>query len=191
MFIYSTPAVTAFHFGSIDPKSDIYNNGANWVGVLMAVYNGVAALVAFLLPVLARKIGRVATHVVCLIIGGLGLMSMYLFKDPNMLLISMTAVGIAWASLLTMPYAILSSSVPHNKMGVYMGVFNLFVVIPQILASAILGLLVRTLFHGQAIYAIVLGGAAMILSGLLMAFVKDRVADTQPVSNSAKDVQLV
>ena len=180
MFIYSTSAVTSFHFGSTDPTSVLYNAGANWVGVLMAVYNGVAALVAFLLPVLARKVGRVSTHVVCLIIGGFGLMSMYVFKDPNMLLLSMTAVGIAWASLLTMPYAILSSAVPHNKMGVYMGMFNLFVVIPQILASAVLGLLVRTVFHGHAIYAIVLGGAAMVLSGLLMAFVKDSVRDKQP-----------
>jgi len=157
----------------------------------MAVYNGVAALVAFLLPVVARKIGRVPTHVVCLIIGGLGLMSMYLFRDPHMLLISMVAIGIAWASLLTMPYAILSSSVPHNKMGVYMGVFNLFVVIPQILASAILGLLVRTLFHGQAIYAIVLGGAAMIVSGLLMVFVKDSVESAPAVSAHTKEAQLV
>ena len=177
MFIYSTSAVTSFHFGSTDPNSDLYNDGANWVGVLMAVYNGVAALVAFLLPVVARKTSRVATHVVCLIIGGLGLISMYLFKDPNLLIISMTAIGIAWASLLTMPYAILSSAVPHKKMGVYMGMFNLFVVIPQILASAILGLLVRTVFHGQAIYAIVLGGVAMIVSGILMIFVKDNVKD--------------
>jgi maltose/moltooligosaccharide transporter len=179
MFIYSTSAVTSFHFGSVDPRSELYNSGANWVGVLMAVYNGVAALVAFLLPVLARKAGRVATHVVCLIIGGFGLMSVYTFKDPHMLLVSMTAVGIAWASLLTMPYAILSSAVSHKKMGVYMGMFNLFVVIPQILAAAVLGLLVRTVFHGHAIYAIVLGGAAMVLSGVLMAFVKDNVRDAR------------
>jgi maltose/moltooligosaccharide transporter len=177
MFIYTTSAVTSFHFHSTDARSDLYNDGANWVGVLMAVYNGVAALVAFLLPVVARKTSRVFTHVICLIIGGLGLISMGLFKDPNLLVLSMTAVGIAWASLLTMPYAILSTAVPHRKMGVYMGMFNLFVVIPQILASAILGLLVRTVFHGQAIYAIVLGGVAMIVSGLLMAFVKDKVKD--------------
>lgn len=182
MFIYSTSAVTSFHFGSVDVKSELYNTGANWVGVLMAVYNGVAALVAFLLPVLARRVGRVATHVVCLIIGGLGLMSFCLFKSPNTLLISMTAVGIAWASLLTMPYAILSSAVSHKKMGVYMGMFNLFVVIPQILAAAVLGLLVRTVFHGQAIYAIVLGGAAMLLSGLLMCFVKDNLRNAQEIA---------
>lgn len=177
MFIYTTSAVTSFHFGSTDPTSDAYNEGANWVGVLMAVYNGVAALVAFLLPVVARKTSRVATHVVCLIIGGLGLMSMCVFKDPKLLIIPMTGVGIAWASLLTMPYAILSTAVPYKKMGVYMGMFNIFIVIPQILASASLGLLVRTVFHGQAIDAIVLGGVAMIVSGILMLFVKDNVKD--------------
>jgi maltose/moltooligosaccharide transporter len=173
MFIYTTSAVTSYHYGTTDAKSDLYNEGANWVGVLWSVWNAMAAVVAFLLPVLAKKIGRVTTHVICLFIGGLGLISMVLFKEPGWLLISMIASGIAWASLLTMPYAILSSAVPHRKMGVYMGMFNLFVVIPQILASAILGLLVRTVFHGQAIYAIVLGGVAMIFSGVLMMLVKD------------------
>jgi len=175
MFIYSTSAITSYHFGSTDPHSAVYNEGANWVGILMSVYNGVAALMAPLLPFLARRLGRVWTHVVCLVIGGLGLMSMYWFRDPQLLLISMTGIGIAWASLLTMPYAILSSAVPHRKMGVYMGMFNLFVVVPQILASASLGLLLRTQFHGQAIHAITLGGAAMVLAGVTMIFVKDNV----------------
>jgi maltose/moltooligosaccharide transporter len=175
MFIYANSAVTTYHFGSTDTRSVAYNDGANWVGVLMAVYNGVAALVAPFLPYMARKTGRVGTHVICLIIGGLGLISMYLFRDPKLLLVSMSAVGIAWASLLTMPYAILSSAVPHQKMGVYMGMFNLFVVIPQILASASLGLLLRTVFHGQAIYALVLGGVVMALAGFAMLLVKDNV----------------
>jgi maltose/moltooligosaccharide transporter len=115
-FIYATPAVTSHHFGSSDPRSAVYNEGANWVGVLMAVYNGVAALVAFLLPVMARRTSRVHTHMVCLVIGGLGLASMYLFRDPHLLIISMMGLGIAWASLLTMPYAILSSVDPYRKM---------------------------------------------------------------------------
>lgn len=188
MFIYLTSAVTSYQYGTTDAQSDIYNEGANWVGVLWSVWNGMAAIIALLLPVLARKIGRVSTHVICLFIGGLGLISMILFKDPKLLLISMMASGVAWASLLTMPYAILSSAVPHRKMGVYMGMFNLFVVIPQILAAAILGLLVRTVFHGQAIYAIVLGGVAMIFSGVLMMFVKDlkneRDSPAQPGAGS-------
>ncbi len=179
MFIYSTAAVTSYHFGTTDPSSERYNTAANWVGVLMAVYNGVAVLVTFLLPVLARAVGRVRTHVACLVIGGLGLMSMYVFRDPTMLLISLTAVGIAWASLLTVPYAILSCAIPYAKMGVYMGLFNVFVVIPQILAAATLGLLVRTVFHGQAIYAIVLGGVAMVLAAVVMAFVKDDSSGVQ------------
>jgi maltose/moltooligosaccharide transporter len=172
-FIYSTAAVTSFHFGSSDPRSDAYNAGANWVGVLMSVYNGVAALVAFLLPVMARRTSRVTTHIVCLVIGGIGLCSMYFFKEPQMLIVSMAALGIAWASLLTMPYAILSSVVPFRKMGVYMGMFNVFIVIPQILAAALLGLLVRTVFDGHAINALVLGGVSMLIAAALMLRVKD------------------
>jgi maltose/moltooligosaccharide transporter len=172
-FIYSTTAVTSYHYGSSDPRSEAYNLGANWVGVLMAVYNGVAALVAFALPWLARRTSRVTTHIVCLVIGGLGLCSMYLFRDPRWLIVSMTGLGIAWASLLTMPYAILSSVVPFRKMGVYMGMFNFFIVIPQILAAAVLGLLVRTVFHGRAIDALVLGGISMIAAAALMLRVRD------------------
>ncbi|KAF0095782.1 MAG: major facilitator transporter [Puniceicoccaceae bacterium 5H] len=179
-FIYSTAAVTSHHYGSTDPRSELYNQGANWVGVLMSVYNGVAALVAFLLPAMARRTSRVKTHMVCLVVGGLGLISMYLFRQPGLLIVSMIGLGVAWASLLTMPYAILSSVVPYRKMGVYMGMFNFFIVIPQILAAAILGLVVRTLFHGHAIFALVLGGISMIIAALLML----RVQDEQPVSKS-------
>lgn len=179
-FIYSTNAVASHHFGSTDPRSTAYNQGANWVGVLMAVWNGVAALAAFVLPVLAKRTSRVVTHQICLVVGGLGLASMYLVRDPHWLVLSMTAFGIAWASLLTMPYAILSSVVPYRKMGVYMGMFNFFIVIPQILAAAVLGLLVRTLFHGHAIYALVLGGAAMIVAAILMLRVRDEGAKPSP-----------
>jgi maltose/moltooligosaccharide transporter len=179
-FIYSTTAVTSHHFGSTDPRSDAYNAGANWVGVLMAVWNGVAALSAFLLPLLAKRTGRVVTHQICLVLGGLGLASMYVVRDPHWLVLSMSAFGIAWASLLTMPYAILSSVVPYRKMGVYMGMFNFFIVIPQILAAAVLGLLVRTLFHGHAIYALVLGGAAMLVAAVLMLRVKDTPVKSSP-----------
>jgi maltose/moltooligosaccharide transporter len=174
MFIYGIQAITSFHYGTTDPKSLLYNEGANWGGVLMGIYNGVAAIVAFLLPLLAKKIGRVLTHSICLVIGGLGLVSWYILKDPHMLIISMIAIGIAWASLLTIPYAILTGTLPQKKMGVYMGIFNFFIVIPQILAAAILGLLVTSLFKGHTIYAIVLGGGAMILAGILMLFVKDQ-----------------
>ena len=184
-FIYSTAAVTSFHYGSSDPSSVLYNQGANWVGVLMAVYNGVAALVAFALPPMARRISRVKTHMVCLVIGGLGLISMFFFHDPRMLIVSMIGLGIAWASLLTLPYAILSSVVPYRKMGVYMGMFNFFIVIPQILAAAVLGLCVRTIFHGHAIYALVLGGVSMIIAAGLMLRVKDERSDKRLADSEA------
>jgi maltose/moltooligosaccharide transporter len=176
-FIYCTPAITSHIYGTSDTLSKAYNDGADWVGVLNSWYNGVAAVMAPLLPFMARKLGRVGTHVICLIIGGVGLAAMYVIKDPHQLLIPMTALGIAWASLLTMPYAILSSAVPHKKMGVYMGMFNLFIVIPQILASASLGLLVEKVFGGHSIYALVLGGIAMVAAGLLTVFVKDKMPD--------------
>src|SRR4030042_2930680 len=172
MFIYCTQAVTSFHYGSTDPRSALYNEGANWVGVLMAVYNGVAALIVFLIPPVSKRIGRVLTHSISLVIGGLGLASWFVFKDPKLLVISMTAIGIAWASLLTIPYAILAASLPQKKMGIYMGIFNFFIVIPQIVASAILGLLVKSVFGEQSIYALVLGGGTMIVAGILMLFVK-------------------
>jgi maltose/moltooligosaccharide transporter len=173
MFIYCTQAVTSYHYNSTDPQSAIYNEGANWVGVLMAVYNGVAAIIAFLIPYVAKRLGRVLTHAIFLIIGGVSLASWYFFKDPKMLIISMTGIGIAWASLLTIPYAILAGSLPQKKMGIYMGIFNFFIVIPQIVASAILGLLVTSVFHHQSIYTIVLGGITMVAAGILMLFVKD------------------
>ena len=177
MFIYSTSAVTSFHFGAVDKTSpsfkSLYNEGANWVGIIMGVYNGVAAIIAFLLPVIAKRTGRVWLHVICLIIGGLGLMSMYFFKDPDLLILSMVGVGIAWAGILTFPYSILTSVIPHRKMGIYMGIFNFFIVIPQIIATAILGLMVRALFHGQAIYTLVAGGVSMILASIIMGFIKD------------------
>jgi maltose/moltooligosaccharide transporter len=178
MFIYSTSAVTVFHFGAVDKTEDtykaLYNEGANWVGILMGVYNAVAALIAFLLPRLAKVTGRIIMHVICLLIGGVGLASMYLITDPTWLILSMTGVGIAWAGILTFPYAILTSVIPHRKMGIYMGIFNFFIVIPQIIATSILGLMVRTIFHGQAIYTLVAGGVSMVIAAIIMGFVKEK-----------------
>jgi len=172
LWIYATPAVTAFHYGAA-PGSAAYNDGADWVGVLMAAYNGVAALAAFTLPVLARRIGRRGAHMICLALGGLGLLSFPLIYDPRWLLASMVGVGVAWASILSTPYSILSSAVPPEKMGVYMGIFNFTVVTPQLLAATVLGLAVKTLFGGQAIWALVLGGACLMAAALATLTVDD------------------
>jgi maltose/moltooligosaccharide transporter len=173
MWIYTTSAVTAHVYGTSDTTSALYNTGADWVGILFAVYNGFAALVAFLLPVLARATSRKVTHMISLLLGGVGLVSMFFITDPDWLLLSMVGVGIAWASILSMPYAILSGALPAKKMGVYMGIFNFFIVIPQILAATLLGFFTKTLFDGQAIYTIMLGGGSMVLAGVLVLFVKD------------------
>ena len=177
MWIYTTAGVTSHIYGATDPTTKLYNDGADWVNVLFAVYNGVAALVAFALPVLAKYTNRKITHFVSLVIGGVGLASIYLFKDPNWLILPMVGVGVAWASILSMPYAILTGSLPSNKMGIYMGIFNFFIVIPQILAATILGFMVKDLFEGQAIYALVFGGISMIVAAVLVLFVKDVSAE--------------
>ncbi|MCX7798483.1 MAG: MFS transporter [Melioribacter sp.] len=173
MWIYTTPAVTHHIYKATDTTSDIYNEGANWVGVLMSVYNGFAALMAFLLIALAKKTSRKTVHAVSLLFGSLGLLSFYIIKDPQILLISELGIGLAWASILAMPYAILTGSLPPKKMGVYMGIFNFFIVIPQITAAAILGFFVRTIFKGEAIYALILGGFSMLIAAVLVMFVQD------------------
>jgi len=174
MWIYTTSGVTSHIYGTDDTTSAAYNNGADWVGVLFSVYNGFAAIIALLLPSLAKLTNRKVTHLIALTIGGLGLISFYFIKNPNLLIISMVGVGFAWASILSMPYAILTGSLPSNKMGVYMGIFNFFIVIPQILAASILGFLVKHLFGGETILALVLGGISMIAAGFLTLIVDDK-----------------
>ena len=173
MWIYTTPAVTHHIYGATDPSSALYNEGADWVGVLMSVYNGFAAIMAFVLVWLAKITSRKSVHLISLVIGGMGLASFYLIKDPNLLLVSELGIGLAWASILAMPYAILAGSLPAEKMGVYMGIFNFFIVIPQITAASILGFFVRNFVGGEAIYALVLGGASMIIAGIMVMFVDD------------------
>ena len=167
MWIYTTQAVTGHVFNTSDTTSKIYNDAADWVTVMFTVYNGVAAAVAFLLPVIARKTSNKVTHLLALCLGGLGLISIYFLGDKVGLLLSMVGVGVAWASILSIPYAMLSGSLPSAKMGYYMGVFNFFIVIPQIVAATILGFLVKEFFNNEPIYAIVVGGFAMILAGFL------------------------
>ncbi len=174
MWIYTTSAVTSHVYGTDDPSSALYNEGADWVGICFATYNGIAAIVAFLLPVLAKRITRRMTHMVALFCGGIGLFSIYFITDPNMLLVSMIGVGIAWASILSMPYAMLSSILPANKMGYYMGVFNFFIVIPQIVAAGILGFLLKSFFGNVSVYALIIGGVSMVVAGVLCLFVEDK-----------------
>ncbi|MEZ4803566.1 MAG: MFS transporter [Gelidibacter sp.] len=167
MWIYTTKAVTGHVFGTEDTTSKLYNDAADWVSVMFTVYNGVAAAVAFLLPVMAKRTSNKFTHMLALVAGGLGLISVYFLSDKVGLLLAMVGIGIAWASILSIPYAMLSGSLPSSKMGYFMGVFNFFIVIPQIVAGTILGFLLNTFFDDKPIYALVIGGCSMILAGLL------------------------
>jgi maltose/moltooligosaccharide transporter len=177
MWIYGTPGVTAHHYQALDPASAAYNDGADWVGVLFACYNGFAALAAIAIPFVAGRLGCRWCHLLNLSLGGIGLISFLFIEDPRWLLASMIGVGIAWASILSLPYALLSNNLPAKKMGVYMGIFNFFIVIPQIVAASILGLLVNWLFDGESIFALVAGGVCMILAGIATLFVD---ADAEP-----------
>jgi len=173
MWIYTTSGVTAHIYGTSNTTSALYNEGADWVGIMFGVYNGIAAIVAFGLAPMAKVLSRKWVHAISLILGGFGLISIYFFSNPMMLIISMIGVGIAWASILAMPYAILAGSIPVQKMGLYMGIFNFFIVLPQLLAATVLGYVTRTFFEGQAVYALVLGGIVMIIAAASMYFVDD------------------
>ena len=172
MWIYATPGLAQNIANTTDTSSKAYNEIGNWVGVLFGFYSGFSAFFAFLLPVLAKKTSRPRTHLICLVAGGLGLISFYLFKDKYLLILSMAGIGLAWSSILSMPYSMLTAALPSNKMGVYMGIFNFFIVIPQILAATLLGFFTKHLFHGNAIYTIVLGGCLMIVAALLTLRIK-------------------
>ena len=176
MWIYGTAAVTSHHFGATDVTSAAYNDGADWNGVLFAAYNGFAALAAIAIPYVADKLGCRVCHLVNMTLGGIGLISFYFISNPDYLLIPMIGVGVAWASVLSLPYALLSNNLPSNKMGVYMGIFNFFIVIPQIVAASILGLLLREFFDLQSIFGLIIGGSLMIVAGFATMLV-DRDAE--------------
>lgn len=169
MWINTTPVVAQYFFGASGPESPAFQTGANWVNVLFTVYNGVAAVAALtLLPFMARRIGRVRTHIAALICGAAGYASFLVFRDPRMLLLSEVGVGIAWASILAMPYAILASSLPQRKLGVYMGLFNAFVVLPQLLVATVMGTITKRFFPTEPIYTMAFAAGVMLLAAAAM-----------------------
>lgn len=179
MWVYTTRAIANQVWGNeaLDPKSIAFNEAGNWTGVMFAFYSGVAALFAFLIPSLAKKYGRKNVYSFSLILGGLGLASIFFVHDKTLLLVSMIGVGMAWASILAIPYAMLSSSLPAEKMGVYMGLFNATITLPQI-AAGIIGGSIIAFFDNSPIAIIVIAGASMIVAGLAVYLVKEK-----PVSN--------
>ncbi|WP_127139201.1 MFS transporter [Flagellimonas oceanensis] len=175
LWVFATPAI-AEHIYGLDPNSSqstAYQNAGDWVGILFGVYNGVSAIFAFFLPAIAKKVGRKKTHTISLVIGAIGFLSIYMMPDENWLILSMVGIGIAWASILAMPYAILAGAIPPQKMGVYMGIFNFFIVIPQIVNAFIGGPMVEYLYGGHPIFALVTSGVSFLIAALLVARVED------------------
>ena len=174
MWINTTPVVGQNFFGASDPDSALYQEAGNWVGVLFAVYNGVAAIAALaLLPGLARRIGKAKTHALCLTAGALGYASFFLFRDPEHLLIAEIGIGIAWASILAMPYAILASALPQAKLGTYMGLFNIFIVVPQLLVATVMGSIMKAFFPGEPIWTMAFAAGVMGLAALATLRVRE------------------
>jgi maltose/moltooligosaccharide transporter len=173
MWLYFPVAVARNVFGAADTNSPLYSAGTEWAGVCFGVYSLVCFGFSFALPALARNFGRRATHAVCLICGGLGLLSVAVIHSRFPLLLSMVGVGIAFASTLSMPFSILSGSLPAGKTGVYMGIFNSFVVIPEIIISSGFGWVMGHLLNNNRISAVVMGGIFFILAAVLMHRVED------------------
>ena len=177
MWLFFVPTTARHVFGATDPQSALYTQGIEWGGFAFAFYSITCFVVALALPKLAAATSRKAVHAGALICGAIGLLSVYLIHDRYLLLLTMVGVGIAWASILSMPYAILSTALPPHRMGVYMGVFNFFIVIPEIVAALFFGPLIRTFFGennpNAPLYVVMLGGICMLVAAACVTFVRD------------------
>jgi maltose/moltooligosaccharide transporter len=168
MWIYTTPVVTQYVFNATDASSKAFNDGSDWVGVLFSIYNGVAMLAAFMLPLVTQKIGAAKTHMLCLLIGAASYASILVIRDAQLLILPMIGIGITWASILCMPYVILARVLPQHKLGIYMGIFNFFIVIPQLLTAAIMGPVIKYFFPGAPIWTMLVAAIVMAISAFAM-----------------------
>lgn len=176
MWINTTPVVTQYVYHTTDTSSAAFGAGGDWVGVLFSIYNGVAAIAAFLLPPLARKLGASKTHMIGLIAGALGFLGLFLIRDATMLILPMVGIGIAWASILTMPYVILSNTLPQDKLGIYMGIFNFFIVLPQLIVATVMGGIMKSFFPGEPIWTMLIGAIVLVAGAVSMLWVKEEGA---------------
>lgn len=174
MWVYTTPAVALKYYGTSDPNSLAFQEAGDWVGILFGIYNGVSAIIALSLPMVAKRLSKKVTHSIALSIGGVSLLSFLVFTDPNYLIIPMIGIGIAWGSILAMPYAMLASSIPPKRMGIYMGLFNMSITIPQIVSGVFSGLILKYMFGGNPILSIVMAGGSMFLGAIAALFIKEK-----------------
>ena len=182
MWLYLPVAVAHNVFGAVDEKSALYQQGIEWAGICLSAYSGVALAFSFWLPWLAESVGKKATHMICLCCGAAGLLSVALIHEPKLLLLSMTGVGIAWASIVSMPYAILSGALPESKIGVYMGIFNFFITLPEICAALVFGRVMEHWLNNNRLSAVIAGGCFLIVAALLVLRVNEvHDRDSSPV----------
>jgi maltose/moltooligosaccharide transporter len=184
MWMFFGLMTSYYVFGAPNAQSELFRQGGEWTGICFAVYSVVCFAVAFVLPKLAGLTSRKSVHAFALVCGGVGLLSTYAIHDKNLLLLTMVGIGIAWASILSMPYAILSGSLPPARMGVYMGIFNFFIVIPEIIASLTFQPLVKYVFQNNPLYVVMLGGASLLVAALLVMRVRD-VGEEGPAQEMA------
>jgi maltose/moltooligosaccharide transporter len=184
MWVYTTPAIAKEFYGTVNPDSAAFQEAGDWVGILFGIYNGVSAVLALTLPLLASKVGRRATHAIALSIGGLSFLSFAIIPTASLLWIPMIGIGIAWGSILAMPYAMLASSIPAKKMGVFMGLFNMSITIPQIVNGIFGGLMLQYLFNDNPINSIYFAGVCMIIAAGATFLVKDKLEKKLPLTES-------
>ena len=173
MWLYFSVAVARNVFGAPDSNSPLYQQGIEWAGICFGAYSAVTFVFSFFLPKIAAKVGRKNTHAICLTCGALGLLSIGVISNPQLLLLSMVGVGIAWSSILSMPYSILAGSLPPNRIGVYMGIFNFFIVIPEIIAAIGFGWVMNHFLDNNRLAAVIAGGVFLFIAALLTLRVKD------------------
>ena len=181
MWVFTTPAVALKFYGTTDANSLVFQNAGDWVGILFGVYNGVSAIIALLLPIVAKRLTRKVTHAIALMIGGASLLSFLIINDPHFLIIPMIGIGVAWGSILAMPYAMLASSIPPKRMGVYMGLFNMSITIPQIVSGIVSGLILKYFFADNPILCIVMAGVSMFLGAISALFIKEKKIRPQEI----------
>ncbi len=189
VFLYFPPAVARNIIGAIDERTALYTEGIEWAGLCIAMYNAVCFLFSFILPKLAKVTSRKIAHTFCLMCGGIGLISLQLIHNQYLVLLPMVGLGIAWASLLSMPYAILVGSLPPKKSGIYMGIFNFFIVLPEVLASLGLGWLMENVLDNNRLTAVVLGGGFMLIAAVLMQRVDDVAAQSVQKNASGQGLE--
>jgi len=194
MWLHFSNAVPVI-FGAPDEKSPLFKSGAEWAGVCYAVKDAVTFVAAFALMSASRVVDRRHVHSICLALGAIGLLSVGLIHgegEKNWLLLALALGGVAWASILSMPYAMLAGALPTERMGVYMGIFNFFIVLPEIIASLTFGPLVKNLLGGNLVYAVMVGGGFMLLAALLTQLVQVKPAETEaavtPALSSTREV---